>query len=1168
MGRSAVPGRHEVKSTTTHFGEWLAGVRRRGFKPHRHALSPRLLVLPIVLLALLAISATPAFAAPIWHVVSEAQPTAFQESDGLGNDEYEVALQNIGSSESSGTVKIVDQLPAGVTTTASPYTLSGAGSSGWQCSEGAGQTVVECITTNALPPATGAYNTTLTASPYSIAVIQIPVTVANGTPAQMATNTVTVSGGGSVNPDTASPTNPIDDGPISTFGTSFFGFDVIGPAGEPFTQAGGHPYAVSTEFEYNRELDPGATETAVDHSEEYRDVSAGEEAKTIVAELPLGLIGNPQAAPRCAQSQFTNPSGDNISGCPADTRVGIIYFQKAAGLIFPYQLFNLVPTAGHAAEFGFVFASVGITIYGDVVHSSRGYTLRITATVPQAFISAVNLVFFGDPAAAFDTGEVETPPFLTNPVDCEANDEARELQVHIDRWTHPGLGDPFNGDFADPNWLPVSATLPPVEGCQALSFDPSLSFQPASSAEGGTTTADEPSGYNVDLKVPQTEEYGELATPELKTATVMLPQGISVSSSGANGLLACSNQQIALESDEPASCPLSSQIGTAKITTPLLEGVLEGEVFLGEPECAPCTEADASDGRIFRLFIQVHSEKLGITIKLPGTVKANPATGQLTAEFKENPQLPFSDLEVNFKNGPRGPLANPQTCGTFTTVSDLEPWSSPETATKSSESPFAISGCGSPLPFAPAFSAGTASPAAGAFSPFSVTFSRDDGEQDLGGITVTTPPGLLGKIAGIPRCGEAAANAGTCSPESQIGTATVTAGPGSDPYTISGGHVYLTDSYKDEPFGLSIVVPAVAGPFNLGNVVVRASIAINPTTAALTITSNPLPQIVDGVPIRLRSATVEVNREDFMFNATNCAQQPIAATLTGEHPIGSGEADESNSASSTYAASGCASLPFAPKLTASAAGHGSKADGTSFDVKLESAGVGQADIAKVDLELPKALSSRNSTLKEACLEAVFAANPAACPEGSVIGKAAIQTPVLNSALSGPAYLVSHGGAAFPDVEFVLQGEGITLILDGKTDIKEGITYSRFEATPDAPFTTFETELPAGPHSIFTTNVPEKDDFSLCGKTSLEMPTIISGQNGAQIRQTTKVAVAGCKAAKPLTRAQLRAKALKTCRQDHKRSKKKRVSCERQARKRYASLISKTKVHPTRTKGAR
>ena len=600
-----------------------------------------------------------------------------------------------------------------------------------------------------------------------------------------------------------------------------------------------------------------------------------------------------------------------------------------------------------------------------------------------------------------------------------------------------------------------------------------------------------------------------------------------------------------------------------KVTTPLLEAPLEGQVFLGEPECSPCGESDASDGHLFHLFIQVHSQALGITIKLPGIVRANPQTGRLTAEFAENPQLPFSDVELKFKDGPRAPLANPQTCGTFTTVSDLEPWSAPETPTEVSQSPFAITGCGSSMPFDPAFAAGASSPAAGAYSPLTVTFSRGDGEQDLGGITVQTPPGLLGKIAGIPRCGEAEANAGTCGPESRIGTTTATAGPGSDPYTITGGRVYLTGPYKGQPFGLSIVVPAVAGPFNLGDVVVRASIAVDPATSALTITSDPLPQIRDGVPFRLRTVAVEVNRPGFMFNATNCSEQAISATITGEHAIGSSEAAKSSALSSAYAASGCANLPFKPKLTAVTAGQASKADGASLDVRVESAGLGQANIAKVDLQLPKALPSRLSTLNKACLAAVFAANPAACDPESVIGKATIHTPVLDSPLTGPAYLVSHGGAAFPDVEFVLQGEGVTLILDGKTDIKKGITYSRFEATPDAPFTTFETELPTGPHSILTANVPAKEDYNLCG-TSLAMPTTITGQNGAVIEQSTKIAVTGCKASKPLTRAQKLAKALKECKK--KKSKKKRASCEARARQKYGAKAKGKKSAKKSTHG--
>ena len=1113
--------------------------------------------LPALALAFLAFAFTSsALAAPVWNVESEAFPTAFQPSDGVGNDFYRIEVENLGSA-SSGPITVVDHLPAGVSTTAAAVEEDNYPHSKWSCSAGAGQKVVECTSTVAVEPAGAAFNYSAPNSTKSAVVpILIPVTVAGGTPAETATNTVTVSGGGALNAAVSSNMNPINEGPVTAFGMSFLHFRAVGAGGEPFTQAGGHPWALTTEFQFNQELTPGATEAYKHINEDFRNVAATEEAKTVVAELPLGLIGDPQATPRCTQRQFTEAppggfTGDNSNGCPSDTRVGVIYIEKP-GLLGPYQVFNLVPSSGHAAEFGFTYAGVGLVLFGDVVHSDRSYVVRVTTLAPQVFLHAASLTFFGDPAVAFATGGKETA-FLTDPVDCAASGEARTLSLHMDTWTDPGVGDPFEPDFADPRWVPASVTLAGVEGCGALAFDPSLSFQPASAGEGGTTQTDEPSGYDVNLQVPQTEAFSELATPELRTAMVALPEGLSVSPSAANGLQACSDAQIALESDQPGSCPLASQIATVRVTTPLLESPLEGQVFLGEPECSPCSEADASEGRIFRLFIQVHSQALGVTIKLPGVVRANPATGQLTAEFKENPQLPFSDLEVKFKDGPRAPLANPQTCGTFTTVSDLEPWSAPETPTKSSQSPFAVTGCGASMGFAPAFTASTASPAAGAYSPFSVSFSRGDGEQDLAGVTVQTPPGLLGKIAGIPRCPEAEANAGTCSPESQIGTTTATAGPGSDPYTITGGRVYLTGPYDGQPFGLSIVVPAVAGPFNLGDVVVRASVAVNPMTSALTITSNPLPQIVDGVPIRLRSVTVEVNRPDFMFNATNCSEQSISATLTGEHAIGSSEAAKTSTVSSPYAASGCANLPFAPKLTASTEGKASKANGASLHVKIESAGVGQANIAKVDLQLPKALPSRLSTLQKACLEAVFDANPAACDEGSVIGKATIHTPLLASPLTGPAYLVSHGGAAFPDVEFVLQGEGVTLVLDGKTDIEDGITYSKFEAAPDAPFTSFETELPAGPHSILGANVPAKEEYSLC-KASLAMPTTITGQNGAVISQSTSIAVSGCggvlgvKVVK-LTNAQKLAKALKVCRK--KKSKKKRDSCEKQARHKYA-----------------
>jgi hypothetical protein len=353
------------------------------------------------------------------------------------------------------------------------------------------------------------------------------------------------------------------------------------------------------------------------------------------------------------------------------------------------------------------------------------------------------------------------------------------------------------------------------------------------------------------------------------------------------------------------------------------------------------------------------------------------------------------------------------------------------------------------------------------------------------------------------------------------------------------------------------VIPTVAGPFDFGNVVTRSSLSVDPNTAAVTITS-ALPTMVNttrystGVPVQLKQIHVTVDRPNFQFNPTNCNPMRIEGTLTGSQgakaPV-----------SAPFQAANCASLPFAPKLSSTAGGQASKLNGASLNVKVTSAGLGQANIAKVFLTLPKALPSRLTTIQKACVDSVFNANPAACDEGSVIGKATIHTPVLRSALSGPAYLVAHGSAAFPDVEFVLQGEGITLVLDGKTDIKKGITYSRFESTPDAPFTTFETELPTGPHSALTANVPESQHYSLCA-TKLTMPTEITAQNGAVVKQETKIGLTGCvKGIKKtaLTRAQKLKRALKACHK--KRNKAKRVACEKQARKKYGPKKAKKHV---------
>ena len=633
-------------------------------------------------------------------------------------------------------------------------------------------------------------------------------------------------------------------------------------------------------------------------------------------------------------------------------------------------------------------------------------------------------------------------------------------------------------------------------------FTPSVSVQPTSHVTGA------PTGLEVSVNVPQEglESGAGTAQSAVKDVELQLPQGMSVSPSAASGLQACSEAQVGFQgvseqsgadvfAEGQAQCPEASKIGTVQIKTPLLEESVSGAVYLAQQSTNPF-------GSMFALYVVAEAPKRGIRVKLAGKVEANPVTGQLTATFQDNPQLPFSELTVDLSGGARAPLVNPSSCGSYGAQSRLTSYSG---ASVSLASPFTIDqGCGA-SGFAPSFVAGTTSNQAGAFSPFSVTFSRSDGEQALAGIRVQAPPGLLGKLAGVPLCAEAQANAGSCPAASQIGHVTVAAGAGTSPiYLPIAGQpqqpVYLTGPYRGAPFGLSVVVPAIAGPFNLGTVVVRAAIDIDPHTAQVTITSDPLPTILDGVPLQIKTVNVLVDRGGFMLNPTNCNVSSVNATITGA-------AGASAAAASSFQATNCAALAFKPTLTASTAGKASKAAGASLDVKVTSA-AGQANIGAVKVDLPKQLPSRLTTLQKACLAATFEANPANCPAASNVGMATAATPILAHPLSGPAYLVSHGGAAFPDLEIVLQGEGVTIVLDGKTDIKKGITSSTFSTVPDAPISSFELKLPTGYNSVLTSNVPQAKRFSLCGQ-ALAMPTAITGQNGAVLKQTTKIAIGGC-----------------------------------------------------------
>ena len=703
-----------------------------------------------------------------------------------------------------------------------------------------------------------------------------------------------------------------------------------------------------------------------------------------------------------------------------------------------------------------------------------------------------------------------------------------------------------------------------------------------------------PTGLTMHIHMPQQSslEAEGLAPPAIKDTTVELPEGVLLNPAAANGLQAClegeteaipgvgsggigytGNSELGEGFDGAVPtfteslpthrwnrasnfCANASKVGVVRIKTPDLPNELEGGVYTAAQNANPF-------GSLFAIYIVAQDPVSKVLVKLAGEVKLNSSTGQITTTFANTPDLPFEELTLELFGGPGATLSTPQGCGaaaptraTFTSWAN-EPGEAPLTVTREAggfdnSSGAEGSGCPGSQPFAPSFQAGMANTQAGAYSPFELTINHPDADQPLTGLTTTLPPGLAAVIASVTPCPEPAASQGTCGPESLIGKAEASVGLGGEPFTQKEGRVYLAGPYEGAPFSLSVVVPTKAGPFDFGNVVTRSTINVNEETAAVTINS-PLPTFVNttsypggvGVPVQLKSLHVVVDREHFQFNPTNCSPMAITGTLTGA-------SGGSESVSSPFHAENCQSLAFAPKFNASVAAQGSKANGTAFNVTVESGGIGVEGIRKVFLTIPKILPARlQPTLQNACLDKVFTVNPAGCPEDAFIGRATVYTPVLKTPLTGPAILVSHGNASFPDVEFVLQSENIHILLDGKTDIKKGVTYSRFESAPDAPFTKFVTELPAGPHSIFTDNTEEAKTYNLCGKT-IVAPTEITAQDGALVKQETKVTVTGCGPVQPtvLTKAQKLAKALKACKKDKK--KKKRLACERAARKKYGS----------------
>jgi hypothetical protein len=882
-------------------------------------------------------------------------------------------------------------------------------------------------------------------------------------------------------------------GGTEAFGVEAFESQILTKEGEPATQAGSHPYEWKVGIVLNHHTVEGS-------------VQPNEEAQNIDVNLPSGMIVNPTATVVRCQEVELEQTGEcpNLSVVGEDSyRFGIL-----GGVEGTSKVYNMETPPSAPAELGFkaVFEGITVHILGKV-RTATDYGL--SSEVPEV---NQKIHFWANAITLYGETEDGQKPFLTLPTSCGA---PLITTMTANSWQDPLTYLPevsVTSHDADGDPLPVT-------GCEKLDFAPQLVVRPT------TRAADSPSGLSVEMTVPQEESFTNLAEADLKEAAVTLPAGMAVSPAAADGGLgACTPQQIGLGEAGSPSCPPSSKVGTVEIVTPLLEQPLEGAVYLAQQgtNLFP-REGSNPFGSLIALYLVVEGK--GVVIKVPGEVSLDPVTGQLTTHFGEDPavtfeeagvkvhpflpQLPFSHLKLDFFGGARAALVTPPTCGTYAVTSSLIPYSAPESgpsATPSSN--FKINERCNGGKFTPLLVAGTEDNQAGGFSPFTVRLSRPEAlepEQDVDRIQVRTPPGLLGMVSSVTPCEEPQAVNGECGQASLIGHVTAGVGAGPDSLYVT-GEVFLTGPYDGAPYGLSIVVPAVAGPFNLGVVKVRATIEVNPLTAALTVTSDPLPQILDGIRLQIRTVDVDVDREHFIFNPTNCAPTSIEAMVAST--LGA-----SASLSSRFQAANCTTLDFAPKFSVTVSGRTSHANGTSLDAKIFYPTGPNANIARIKVELPKQLAARLKTLQKACIAAVFEANPASCPAASVVGIARTTTPVLPGTLSGPVYFVSHGGEAFPDLDVVLQGDGVRADLVGSTFIsKSNITSSTFKGIPDVPVSTFELYLPEGPDSALDAN------GDLC-MSSLAMPTTFVAQNGAKIRQRTPISVSGC----PKRRAKVKKK---------------------------------------------
>jgi hypothetical protein len=889
------------------------------------------------------------------------------------------------------------------------------------------------------------------------------------------------------------------------FGISAFDADITNEAGTPYTQAAGHPYQASNSIEFNA------------HVNDFGLRESDESVKEAVIDLPAGLVGNTTAVARCSLAQLVQNDGDkNLSSglCPIGSIIGVSYINSGGAELPPAALFNMEPQ-GAVTRWG-ISVLGNVIVYDAQLRSDGDYGVSIhVRNVSQTLPLVGNrVVIWGTPGdASHDSercrallltgcnGEFGNPksgpnsfgappvPYVTSPTRCTASEEGLQFKAAIESWFNPGTwaeDDVFTHEppgFPEPeeSWGPQRGT----DGCNLVSFDPTIKVTPT------TQSASSPTGLNVELSVPDDGFLNPKGISQaiLKDSEVTLPEGITINPSAGEGLGVCTPAQYAAETETSApgaGCPDESKIGSVRIDTPALAEPINGSLYIAQQNNNPFNS-------LLAMYVVTRVRDLGLMIKIAGKIEPDPKTGQLVTTFEDDPQLPFSKFTLSFREGARSPLVTPPACGTYTTEAKLSPWSAvdPEnptpseivTATSDFQITHGVGGGPCPSgglpPFKPGLIAGSLNNAAGRFSPFNVRLFRTDQEQEITHFSIKLPPGLIGKLAGVPFCPDAAIEASkartgaqeiaspSCPAASEVGRTLAGAGVGAV-LTYAPGKIYLAGPYHGSALSIAAITAAKVGPFDLGTVVVRQALKIDPETAEVFIDatgSDPIPHIIDGITTHLRDIRAYVDKPNFTLNPTDCDRTSTASTLLGSGLNFASEADDNPvTVSSPFQAADCAALPFKPKLSLKLLGGTKRGAHPAFRANLKMKGIGEAAIERAQVTLPHSEFLENSHIKTICTRVQFnqGAYPGQnCPARSIYGYAKAITPLLDEPLAGPVFLRSSEHK-LPDLVAALHNGKININLVGRIDsVKGGGIRNTFESVPDAPVTEFTLTMQGG-----------------------------------------------------------------------------------------------------------